>query len=192
MSKHSAVVFKQRRPAVHAAVPGNNLQVVFTEKEIRQRVRRLAKEITRDYQGRALHVVGVLDNCLVFMADLIRALAVPAGCSLISSRVRDSEAGSVAMREILYIPSVDVGGKDILLVDGILQSGVTLDYLCRTLLAQHPASLRTAILLDRSAERKVDLPVDYVAFKVSGAFVVGYGLGYGEQYRGLPYLARMT
>ena len=165
--------------------------VAFTEREIRQRVRQLARQITRDYQGKSLHVVGVLDNCLIFMADLIRALGIPAGCSVISTRMRDSESGSVSMREISYDPPVDLQGKDILLLDGILQSGVTLDYLCRMLLAQHPASLRTATLIDKSDERKVDIPVDYAGFKVSSGFLVGYGLAYREQYRGLPYLARV-
>jgi len=125
------------------------------------------------------------------MADLIRALEIPAGCSLISTRTRDSASGSVSMREISYVPPVDLYGKDILLLDGVLQSGVTLDYLSRMLLAQHPASLRTAALIDKSDERKVDIPVDYSGFKVSGSFLVGYGLAYQEQYRGLPYLARM-
>ncbi len=174
------------------AASGNHLKVVFTEKEIHRRVQQLAKQIARDYQGKALHVVGVLDNCLIFMADLIRALGVPADCSLISSRTRDNDSGVVAMREILYFPPVDLGGKDVLLVDAILQSGVTLDDLYRTLLGQHPASLRTATLIDKKDERKVDVPVDYAGFKVTAGFLVGYGLGYREQYRGLPYLARMA
>jgi len=192
MTKLVKTASQRRRPRPRARVSGNHLKVAFTEKEIRQRVRQLAKQITRDYQGKALHVVGVLDNCLVFMADLIRALPAEVGCSFINSRVRDREAGPVAVREIMYLSPVDLEGKDVLLVDGILQSGVTLDYICRTLLAQHPASLRTVTLLDKAAERKVDVPADYAAFKVSGGFLVGYGLGHEEQYRGLPYLARMA
>jgi hypoxanthine phosphoribosyltransferase len=182
---------QRRSTKAPKAHPGNNLRVAFTETEIRQRVRQLARQINRDYEGKSLHVVGVLDNCLVFMADLIRALKIPAGCSLISTRTRDSASGSVSMREISYVPPLDLQGKDILLLDGVLQSGVTLDYLSRMLLAQHPASLRTAALIDKADERKVDIPVDYSGFKVSGWFLVGYGLAYQEQYRGLPYLARM-
>jgi hypoxanthine phosphoribosyltransferase len=96
------------------------------------------------------------------------------------------------MREIMYIPPVKATGKDLLLVEGVLQSGITLDHLCQTLLAQQPASLRTATLLDKSDERRVDVPVDYSGFQLSGRFLVGYGLGYQEQYRNLPYLARMA
>jgi len=92
----------------------------------------------------------------------------------------------------MYIPPLNLAGKDLLLVEGVLQSGVTFDYLCRTLLAQQPASLRTLTLLDKAAERKVDVPVDYTAFQLSGRFLVGYGLGYEEQYRNLPFLADMA
>ena len=191
MNKTSHSRRKQRRAAQSPPRrPGNHLKVEFSEQQIRQRVRQLARQITRDYEGKSLHIVGVLDNCLVFLSDLLRALEVPAGCSLISTRTRDSDAGSVSIREISYVPPVDLAGKDILLLDGVLQSGVTLDYLHRMLLAQHPASLRTAALIDKSDERKVDVPLDYTGFKVSKGFLVGYGLAFQEQYRGLPYLAR--
>jgi hypoxanthine phosphoribosyltransferase len=173
------------------AASTSRLKVAISEKEIRQRVRELAKQIDRDYKGKALVVVGVLENCLMFMADLVRDLTIPVAYSFIRSQMRDSDSGLVAMREITYFPPVNLGGKHILLVDGVLESGVTLDYLCRTLLAQHPASLRIATLLDKNDERKVDVPVDYAGFKVSGKFLVGYGLGYQDEYRGLPYLAHM-
>jgi hypoxanthine phosphoribosyltransferase len=106
--------------------------------------------------------------------------------------VRDSDSGLVAMREIMYIPPVDAAGKDLLLVDGVLESGITLDHLCRTLLAQQPASLRTATLIDKTEDRKVDVPVDYAGFRLSGRFLVGYGLGFQDQYRNLPFLARVA
>jgi hypoxanthine phosphoribosyltransferase len=92
----------------------------------------------------------------------------------------------------MYIPPVDAAGKELLLVQGVLQSGVTLDHLCRTLLSQQPASLRTATLLDKADERKTDVPVDYAGFQLSGRFLVGYGLGFNDQYRNLPFLARIT
>jgi hypoxanthine phosphoribosyltransferase len=126
------------------------------------------------------------------MADLVRALTIPVACSFVRSQVRDSDSGLVAMREIMYIPPVDAAGKNLLLVEGVLESGITLDHLCRTLLAQQPASLRTATLLDKAEERKIDVPVDYAGFQLSGRFLVGYGLGYQEQFRNLPFLARVT
>jgi hypoxanthine phosphoribosyltransferase len=168
------------------------LKVVVEEKVIRKRVRELARQINRDYAGKTLHVVGVLETCFVFMADLVRALTIPVVCYFVRSQVRDSDSGFVAMREILYIPPVDAAGKDLLLVEGVLQSGITLDHLCRTLLGQQPASLRTATLIDKTDERKVDVPVDYAGFQLSGRFWVGYGLGFQDRYRNLPFLARIA
>jgi hypoxanthine phosphoribosyltransferase len=199
MKKRAQPVAKKRRLLPRVATAGNNhLKMVISEKAIHKRVRELANQINRDYQGKILHVIGILEDCYVFMADLVRALTVPVVYSFVRWQVRDSDSGLVAMREIMYIPPVDaagknllLAGKDLLLVDGVLQSGVTLDHLYRTLLAQRPASLRTATLLDKTEERKVDVPVDYAGFKVSGKFWVGYGLGYQDQYRNLPYLARM-
>src|ERR1039457_6058678 len=147
MKKKRAASKAVRRPAkVPAPGSGVRLKTVVEEKVLRGRVRELARKINRDYAGKTLHVVGILEDCFVFMADLVRALTVPVVCSFVRSQVRDSDSGLVAMREILYIPPVDAAGQDLLLVDGVLQSGITLDHLCRTLLAQQPASLRTAIL----------------------------------------------
>jgi hypoxanthine phosphoribosyltransferase len=192
MKKRSQPVSKKRRSAPREAASDGHLKVAISEKEIRRRVRELAKQIDHDYQGKTLLIVGVLENCLMFMVDLLRGLTIPVAYSFIYSQMQDSEFGLVAMREITYLPPVNLGGRDVLLVDGVLQSGVTLDYLCRTLLAQRPASLRTAALLDKSDERKVDVPVDYAGFKISGKFLVGYGLGYQDQYRTLPHLANLV
>jgi hypoxanthine phosphoribosyltransferase len=192
MKKRAASKPQKRPTRIRAAAPAPRLKVVFDEKEIRKRVRELAKQINRDYAGKTLHVVGILENCFVFMADLVRALTIPVVCSFVRSQVRDSDSGLVAMREIMYIPPVKAAGKDLLLVEGVLQSGITLDHLCRTLLAQQPASLRTATLIDKADERRIDVPVDYAGFTLSGRFLVGYGLGYQEQYRNLPYLARIS
>jgi hypoxanthine phosphoribosyltransferase len=192
MKKRAASKPQKRPTRIRAAAPATRLKVVFDEKEIRKRVRELAKQINRDYAGKTLHVVGILENCFVFMADLVRALTVPVVCSFVRSQVRDSDSGLVAMREIMYIPPVKAAGTDLLLVEGVLQSGITLDHLCRTLLAQQPASLRTATLIDKADERRIDVPVDYAGFTISGRFLVGYGLGYQEQYRNLPYLARIS
>ena len=192
MKKRAASKPQKRPTRIRAAAPATRLKVVFDEKEIRKRVRELAKQINRDYAGKTLHVVGILENCFVFMADLVRALTVPVVCSFVRSQVRDSDSGLVAMREIMYIPAVKAAGTDLLLVEGVLQSGITLDHLCRTLLAQQPASLRTATLIDKADERRIDVPVDYAGFTISGRFLVGYGLGYQEQYRNLPYLARIA
>jgi hypoxanthine phosphoribosyltransferase len=192
MKKRSRSVAKKHRGVPGAAASAGKVRAIISGTEIRRRVRDLARQINRDYQGKTLHAVGILEDSFLFMADLVRALTIPVVCYFVRSQVRDSDSGLVAMREIMYIPPVDAGGKDVLLVNGILDSGVTLDHLCRSLLAQQPASLRTATLLDKAENRKVDVPVDYRGFKVSGKFVVGYGLGYRGQYRNLPYLARIV
>jgi len=192
MKKRAASKLKKRRATVRAANSGARLKVVVSEKDIRKKVREMAKQINRDYAGKTLHVVGILEDCFVFMADLVRALTVPVVCYFVRSQVRDSDSGLVAMREIMFIPPVDAAGKELLIVQGVLQSGVTLDHLCRTLLMQQPASLRTATLLDKADERKTDVPVDYAGFQLSGRFLIGYGLGIREQYRNLPFLARVA
>jgi hypoxanthine phosphoribosyltransferase len=192
MKKRAVSKLKKRPTTIRAAGSGVHLKIVVSEKDIRKRVRELAKQINRDYAGKTLYIVGILEDCFVFMADLVRALTIPVACSFVRSQVRDSDSGLVAMREIMYIPPVDAAGKNLLLVEGVLESGITLDHLCRTLLAQQPASLRTATLLDKAEERKIDVPVDYAGFQLSGRFLVGYGLGYQEQFRNLPFLARVT
>jgi len=192
MKKPTAPKSKKRRATTVGAGSGARLKIVVSEKDIRKRVREMAKQINRDYAGKTLHIVGILEDCFVFMADLVRALTVPVVCSFVRSQVRDTESGAVAMREIMFIPPVAAADKELLIVQGVLQSGITLDHLCRTLLAQQPASLRTATLLDKADERKTDVPVDYAGFQLSGRFLVGYGLGFREQYRNLPFLARVA
>jgi hypoxanthine phosphoribosyltransferase len=166
--------------------------VVFTEKQIQQRVRELAKQMNRDYRGRTLHVVGILENCFLFMSDLVRGLKVPVICHFIRAQMRDTSSGGVAVREIMYTPKVEATGREVLLVDGILQSGVTLDHLCRYMLGQNPSSVRTASLIEKTDERKVDVSTDYVGFKTTEKFLVGYGLSYQDRYRNLPYVARLV
>ena len=192
MKKRAVSKPRKRLTQAQTASAGVQCKVVVDEKAIRKRVRELARQINRDYAGKALHVVGILEDSFVFMADLIRALTIPVVCSFVRLQVRDSDSGQVAMREILYIPPVDAMGKDLLLLTGVLQSGLTLDHLCRTLLAQQPASVRTLALIDKMAERKIDVQVDYTGFPISGHYYVGYGLGYQGHFRNLPFLAQIA
>ena len=192
MKKSTTSKLKKRSAKLRPAATPAPFKIVVSEKDVRIRVRAMAKQINRDYAGKTLHMVGILEDCFVFMADLVRALTVPVVCYFVRSVVRDSDSGAVAMREIMYIPPVDAAAKNLLIVQGVLQSGITLDHLCRTLLAQQPASLRTATLLDKADERKTDVPVDYAGFQLSGRFLVGYGLGFQDQYRNLPFLARLN
>ncbi len=184
-----------REPAVHPdkKQSGNKrLHVVFTTARIQKRVRQIAKAINRDYHGKTLHVVGVLENCFVFMADLVRLLRCPVICHFVKAQVHDSAMSEgVTIREIMYTPPIRVAGKDILLVEGVLQSGITQDHLVRYFLGQLPASFRMAALVEKEDELKVDLATDYLGFKTKGKYLVGYGLGYQDEYRNLPHIAQI-
>jgi len=184
---------RARKPAKRPpALPATHLRIVYSAPQLQKRVRELAAQINRDYRGKTLHVVGILENCFLFMADLVRHLKMPVFCHFIKAQVHDASAGTVAVREIMYTPRVDAAGRDVLLVDGILQSGVTLDHLVRYILGQNPGSVRTAALIEKVDEKKVDVGTEYLGFKTTAKFLVGYGLGYEEKYRNLPYVAQIT
>lgn len=182
---------RRKRSPSRATASTNNLRVVFSEKQIQKRVRELAKKLNRDYHGKTLLVVGMLGNCLMFLADLVRALKVPVVYHVIRPEIRDSTVAGIALREIAYTPNIDARGKEVLLVEGILQSGLTLDHVYRYLLSQDPKSIRTAALVEKTDERKVDVPTDYVGFKASGKYLVGYGLGHDDKHRNLPFIAQL-
>ncbi len=182
----------KKRIKAAAEQADNHLRIVYTAKQVQERVQKLADKINHDYPGRTLHVVGILENCFVFMADLVRQLKMPVICHFIKAEVHDTSTGTLALREIMYTPRVEATGRDVLLVDGILQSGLTLDHLYRYILGQNPASVRTATLVEKTDERKVEVATDYVGFKSTAKFLVGYGLGYQEKYRNLPYVARVV
>ncbi len=168
------------------------MRCVYSEKQIQKRVRELAKQINRDYKGKTLHVVGIMEDCFIFVADLVRSLTIPVICQFIKAEMHDTSAGRTAVREIMYTPKVEATGRDVLLVNIILQTGLTLDYLHRYILRQEPRSVRTASLIEKSGERKVDVSTDYVGFRSKEQFLVGYGLGYQEKYRNLPFVARLA
>jgi hypoxanthine phosphoribosyltransferase len=182
---------KHPRPASRRTATRPSLRVLYTTAQIRKRVRELAKEINQDYRGRVVHVVGILEKCFVFMADLVRALKVPVSCHFVQAQIRERSEGRVPLREIQYTPEIDARGKDVLLLDGVLQSGLTLDHLVRSMLAQNPASVRTVCLVEKTAERKVDVDTDYVGFKTPAKWVVGYGLGHEGRFHNLPYIAQL-
>lgn len=193
MKKSSKPARRKSRPkSVGRTRANGQLRPVFSAKQIQKRLHELADQINCDYRGKTLHVVGVLENSFVFTADLIRALKVPVYCCFVRADIRDTTQGGIATREIAYTPRVDAAGKEILLVEGILQSGMTMDHLYRYLLGQNPTSVRTVSLIEKTDERKVDVPTDYVGFRATGKFLVGYGLGYQGRYKNLPYIATVS
>ena len=193
MKKHSKpAARKSRSRNVRTARSDHHLRSVISAKKIQERLRELASQINRDYRGKTLHVVGVLENSFVFTADLIRALNMPVYCYFVRADIRDTAQGGIATREITYTPRVEAAGKDLLLVEGILQSGMTMDHLYRYLLGQNPTSVRTVSLVEKVDERKVDVPTDYIGFRATGKFLVGYGLGHQGRYKNLPYIATLS
>ena len=159
--------------------------ILFTEKQILQRVDEVAKDIARDYEGKTLMLCAILKGSIPFLADLMRRLPgdVRVGLIEMKSQVDGKHAS------ILFTSSLDLAGKDVLIVEDIVDTGITLDYLLKHLeVEREPNSIKVATLLDKPAARKLDVPIDYCGFQVPDKFVVGYGLDYQEMYRNLPYI----
>jgi hypoxanthine phosphoribosyltransferase len=170
--------------------PGQ-LRPVISAEQIQKRVRELARQISDDYQGKTLHALALLENSFIFMADLVRALEVPVVCTFVKPRYRKQQAtGASEILEILFSHELDIHSKDVLLVEGLVHSGVTSEFLMNDLRARGAASVKLVTLLDRQSARRVPLQPDYFGFLVDEAYLVGYGLGSPEQInRNLAYLA---
>ena len=170
------------------------LRAVITTDQIQKRVKELARQISDDYQGQTIQALALLENSFIFMADLVRALEVPVTCTFIKPRYRQqTSSGPSDVLEILFSHELDIRGKHVLLVEGLVHSGVTSEFLMNDLRARGAASVKLATLLDRQAARRVQLQPDYFGFLVDEAFLFGYGLGNPEQInRNLPYLAAAT
>jgi hypoxanthine phosphoribosyltransferase len=148
--------------------------------------------MNQDYAGTTLHLVGILERSFVFIADLVRQLEVPVVCHFLRAIVQDELLDGVALRRISYGPELRLCGKDVVLADVILHTGVTLDYVRGHLLAGNPESLRVAALVEKTDAKKVDIVADYLGFQTAGRYVVGYGLGSADgQYRHLPWIAAL-
>ena len=163
----------------------NNLQIIRSEQEIQARIGQLAADIRNQVAVRDLTVVGLLDDAFVFLADLIRALNVPLSCCFM--KVSSHRHGG--QTEVIFTSEFDPRGRDILLVGGVVATGVTLDYVTKHLADRSIKSLCTCMLVDKPGERRVDIQPDFTAFQSDGEFVFGYGLGLQNQFRQLPYLA---
>jgi len=166
-------------------------RVVISSEQIQKRVKELARQISDDYRGQTVQMLAVLENAFMFMADLVRAIEVPVVCQFIKPKYTRPQAGSASdVMEILFSHEPDIRGQHILLVEGLVHSGVTSEFLMNDLRARGAASVKLVTLLDRQAARRVPLQPDYFGFLVDEAFLVGYGLGAMEQTnRNLPYLA---
>ena len=162
-------------------------QVLVSEEELERHVARIGAQISADYADKDPIFVGVLKGCFIFMADLMRCVSIP--CSMdfmaVSSSNGVTSTGAVKINKDL---SQDIADRHLILVEDILDSGMTLNYLKNYLMVRKPASIAVATLMDKPARRKADIYADYSCFEIPDAFVVGYGLDYNERYRNLPYI----
>src|SRR5215475_7303064 len=166
------------------------LRPVITTEQIQKRVKELARQISDDYRGETIQMLAVLENAFMFLADLVRALEVPVVCQFIKPKYTRPQGTGSEVMEIFFSHEPDIKGQHILIVEGLVHSGVTSEFLMSDLRARGAASVKLVTLLDRQAARRVQLQPDYFGFLVDETFLVGYGLGAVEQTnRNLPYLA---
>jgi hypoxanthine phosphoribosyltransferase len=162
---------------------------VVGPEDLQDRVRELAAEVSRDYAGQDLFLIGVLKGAVVFLTDLMRNLDVPCEVDFMAVSSYGSQMESSGVVRILKDLESSIEGRDVLIVEGIVDSGLTLGYLLRNLKVRNPASLHVCALMVKPRRRRMELPVRYVGFQIPDRFVVGYGLDLNQRYRNLPYVA---
>jgi hypoxanthine phosphoribosyltransferase len=166
-------------------------EILVQSDELQHRVRELAAEISRDYEGRDLVLVGVLKGAVFFVADLMRSLEVPCELDFMAVTSYGSATDSSGVVRILKDLDSSIEGREVLIVEDIIDSGRTLHYLIRNLRARNPRTLEVCALLTKPERRRVDLPIRYVGFEIPNRFAIGYGLDYDQRYRNLEYVAAL-
>jgi hypoxanthine phosphoribosyltransferase len=164
-------------------------EVLIDEETLQARIRELGAEVSAEYEGRDLLLVGVLKGAVFFMADLMRELTVPCEIDFMAISSYGAATDSSGVVRILKDLDINVAGRDVLVVEDIIDSGLTLSYLMRSLRARKPASLEICALLTKPERREIDVPVRYVGFEIPNKFVIGYGLDFAERFRNLPFVA---
>jgi hypoxanthine phosphoribosyltransferase len=164
-------------------------EVLVPAEKLQQRVRELGAEISRDYEGRDLIMIGVLKGAVLFIADLMRSLTVPCEIDFMAVSSYGSETDSSGVVRILKDLDSPIADRNVLIVEDIIDSGLTLQYLLRNLRARNPASLEVCALLAKPDRRRVELPIRYVGFEIPNRYVIGYGLDYAQRYRNLDCVA---
>ena len=161
---------------------------LFTTRQIQTKVKELADRISEDYSGKDLLVVGILKGAFMFFSDIVRAVKVPLTLDFVvaSSYVKTETSGEV---KIYYDIMEDISDKHVLLIDDIVDSGITLNQIRERVFARRPETLKICVFLDKKERRMVDIPLDYVGFEIPNEFVVGYGLDYDGKFRNLPYIS---
>ena len=163
-------------------------RVLISEEQLKEKVTELGAQISKDYNGKKLLLVSILKGSVVFMADLMRAITIPASIDFMSVSSYGSGVKTSGVVKILKDLDQDLNGYDVLIVEDILDSGMTLSYLVELLKSRNPASVAICSLLDKPERHKVEIELKYKGFTIPDEFVVGYGLDYAEDYRNLPYI----
>src|SRR5256886_5050914 len=164
-------------------------EILIDEETLGARIAQLGAEVSADYQGRDLLLIGVLKGAVFFMADLMRNLSIQCEVDFMAISSYGASTDSSGVVRILKDLDINIESRDVLVVEDIIDSGLTLSYLVRNLESREPASLEICALLTKPARREIDVPVRYTGFEIPNEFVIGYGLDFGERYRNLPYVA---
>ena len=164
-----------------------NLKVMYTEEQIQSRIREVAKNIDKDYEGKEIIVISVLKGAIFFTVDLVKRINIPMSIEMmqVSSYQGTQSTGNVILKRGL---DIDISGKDVLIVEDIIDTGYTLQYLKEYLQTLNPNSLKIAVLADKKERRKIDVKIDYTGFEIENKFIVGYGFDIDQKYRNLPYI----
>lgn len=162
-------------------------KILITEEQIKRRIRELGKEISHDYKGKDLVIVAVLRGAIVFLCDLIREISIPITLDFLSISNYSGQTQTGVVR-ILKDLDESIEDRYVILVEDIIDTGLTLNYIIKALKARRPADIRVCALLDKRARRIVDIRIDYLGFEIPDEFVVGYGMDYNQRYRGLPFI----
>ncbi len=164
-------------------------RILITEEQIQAKVKELGERISRDYEGKELLLVGVLKGAAIFLSDLIRHITVPVSYDFVAISSYGLTTSTSGVVRIIKDLDESVESRHVLIVEDIVDTGLTLKYLLELLRSRDVASLKVCALLDKPSRRKVDVPIDYVGFVVPDVYLVGYGLDYNQRYRNLPYVA---
>lgn len=169
----------------------DKITTLYKREVIIEKIKQIAGRINEDYKGKEIYAIGVLKGCIFFMADLLRYIEVPLTIHFVELRSYkgDKSTGEVSLK---LSTDISVEGKEVLIIEDILDTGVTLDYMVRSLEMQRPASVKVCVLIEKPSRRKVKVKADYVGFVIPDYYVVGYGLDYNELYRNLPYIGLIS
>jgi hypoxanthine phosphoribosyltransferase len=167
-------------------------EILIERDALQERVAELGREVSEDYANRDLLLIGVLKGAVFFMADLMRNVTVPCEVDFMAISSYGASTDSSGVVRILKDLDINIEGRDVLVVEDIIDSGLTLSYLMRNLEARGPASLEVCALLTKPDRREMDVPVRYIGFEIPDRFVIGYGLDFAERYRNLPYVAVLS